>query len=124
MVPVENLDDISVSVAEDKQAAGEQVQAQLLLHDDGEAVDRFAHIGDAQGNIDLYIILMAGQHQSDSRLTISWLSILSEKPEPISIRNLSFCRLKVREFADDSVCSGTGIKLTDFVWSFSNFVFQ
>jgi len=39
MVPVQNLDDISVSVAEGEQIAGEQIQVQLFFYDNGQAVD-------------------------------------------------------------------------------------
>ena len=41
-----------------------------------------------------------------------------------SIWNLLSCSLRVREVSGGSVCSGTGTKLTGFVCSLANFVFQ
>ena len=112
-VPVEDFDDIPVSVAKGEEVSGEQIQAQFLFDDNGESIDRFAHIGGAQGDKDLHVILLA-QHQSDSRVVISRPSRSPEKSVPISILNLSFCRLRVMAVSVDRVRNGTGTNETGF----------
>ena len=43
-IPIQDLDDAAESIAENEQVAGERVQVQGLLHQDGQAVDGFTHI--------------------------------------------------------------------------------
>jgi len=47
IVPVEDLDLVAQSIAEDKQVTGERVSLQHIHHQDGEPVNRFAHISHA-----------------------------------------------------------------------------
>jgi len=52
-VPVEDLDLISFPVAESKEARGERIEAEPLLHDGGQPVDGLAQIGAATRQVNL-----------------------------------------------------------------------
>jgi len=48
-VPIQNLDDRPASIAEHKQVSGEHLMLEMVLHQDGQPVDLFPHVGMTQG---------------------------------------------------------------------------
>lgn len=53
MLPVKDLQLVPLTVAEDEQGRCEGVQVEPLLDQHGEAVDGFAHVRGATGQVDL-----------------------------------------------------------------------
>jgi len=53
--PVQDLDDIPLTVAESEQAAGKKVEVELIRNQQAQAIDRFTHIGAAKGDVYLHL---------------------------------------------------------------------
>jgi hypothetical protein len=51
LIPEENFDNISASIAECIEIAGEDIRIKTLCNQLTQSVDRLAHIGTADGNI-------------------------------------------------------------------------
>lgn|GEM_PF-6433498 len=55
VIPVNYFDSVSPPVAEGEQIAGKQIHLKMLLHQQGQAVDRFAHVRYPKSHIDLHL---------------------------------------------------------------------
>jgi hypothetical protein len=84
-VPVEHLDHIAPSIAEHKQMPGQRVHFQVLGHQNGQTVDRFAHIRAPRRQIDPG--MKREKHQSCSRTPMSWVNAAGSNPRSTAIRN-------------------------------------
>ena len=62
VVPGEDLDFVASSVAEDEEAACEEILLVNMGDDGGETVDRFAHIGSSAGEVNASGVVSA-QHE-------------------------------------------------------------
>ncbi len=53
LVPIQDLDDGTLSIAKGKQITGKGAASQTLLYDDRQSVNRFSHVRGADSQIDL-----------------------------------------------------------------------
>lgn len=53
--PVQDLDDIPLAVAESEQAAGKEIEVELIRNQQAQAIDRLTHVGAANGDIYLHL---------------------------------------------------------------------
>ena len=77
--PVQCLDPIPASAAEQEQCIGEWIQMELLLNHGGQAVDPAPKVGVAAGNVDLVRSREIAQHDFRIRSTVS--TIAASAPE-------------------------------------------
>ena len=84
MVPDENLELVAPLVAEYEQARIEGIELERIRHDRGQAVDGFAHVGGAAGQVNANRVAR-GQHYSGSSAETTARSNAASKPEATSI---------------------------------------
>jgi hypothetical protein len=87
LLPIKDLDKITLSIAKRKKAAGEQIKVKLFFNKQGKAVDGFAHVRGAKGEKNPDILRWPLDHNC-SRLDTSWVSAVCEKFSLISMANL------------------------------------
>ncbi len=56
MVPKENLDNIVTSIAEGKEVSGKNIYLEIIGNQLAKTIDRLAHIGGADGDIDFALL--------------------------------------------------------------------
>ena len=69
--PVQRLDSVPPSAAEQEQGVGEGIQVKLLLHHGGQPVNAPPQVGVAAGNVDLVRSREIAQHDFRIRSTVS-----------------------------------------------------
>jgi len=80
-VPIQDLNNIPLPVAETKQVPRQGVERQLLGNHDGKAIDGLTHIGYAGGNVNLVRKPWKKHHRFSSTVR-SLLKVAEEKLSP------------------------------------------
>ena len=81
-IPVQDLDDVLAPVAKHKQVTGKRIEIHGLLNQYGQTVDRLAHVGAAQGQINTVRIFR--NHGSPRSAKLSRHRNRASKPALIS----------------------------------------
>jgi len=87
-IPVEDFDDVSLPIAENKKIPGKRIMPQRLFHQDAEPINGFAHVRAADCQV--YETALGGYHGKDRIVAISRRKSPGSKSGRISIaRSLS-----------------------------------
>ncbi len=127
LIPEENLDNISASIAECIEIAGEDIRIKILCNQLTQSVDRLAHIGTADGNI---CFTVRWENHALSTDTASArarvLKLLSNRilmPLSSNIVSPEELLTETSDFCPD-VHTGTGTKFTADIFVCFSFFFQ